>query len=90
MDKCMISAIRPPAARRRATGGEVRQLRRNRIRPDQPAAVPRGGDDRSSRALSAACLGCGGDIADVLVRLGSIWCHDCRGGAQPRLVNRAP
>ena len=28
----------------------------------------------------ASCLACGGPIADVLLSLGSIDCHDCRGG----------
>ena len=29
------------------------------------------------------CLACGGSIADVLVSLGSLTCHDCRGASSP-------
>ena len=29
------------------------------------------------------CVGCGGTIADVLSRLGSTRCHDCRDGVRP-------
>ena len=31
-------------------------------------------------AAGARCRACGGGIADVLLRLGSLDCHDCRGG----------
>jgi hypothetical protein len=29
------------------------------------------------------CLGCGGTIADVLWRLGSVRCHECRDRQRP-------
>jgi hypothetical protein len=40
---------------------------------------------RSARRLLTsipplACVECGGKIAEVLARLGSTRCHDCRGG----------
>jgi hypothetical protein len=31
------------------------------------------------------CIDCGGPIADCLVRLGSLRCHDCREGATSRM-----
>jgi hypothetical protein len=30
------------------------------------------------------CSDCGGPIAPILVRLGSVSCHDCRTGKHPR------
>jgi hypothetical protein len=37
------------------------------------------------------CVACGGAIADVLSRLGSTRCHDCRDGVQPgELVDSVP
>jgi hypothetical protein len=68
----------------------MRQLRQNGDHSDETAPAPRGGDGHSRPLVRAACLGCGGDIADVLVRLGSIWCHDCRGGGKSRVGGLPP
>jgi hypothetical protein len=45
-------------------------------------ALGNGNGDHGQR-----CLGCGGEIAVVLWRLGSILCHDCRSAG--RSVDRA-
>jgi hypothetical protein len=38
----------------------------------------------TSPRTSARCVECGGPIAAILVRLGSVSCHDCRTGKLAR------
>ena len=37
-------------------------------------------DGKSTNGRLVACVKCGGTVAEVLARLGSTRCHDCRGG----------
>jgi hypothetical protein len=68
--------------------GEVRRLRQG----ETPDSYARATASAGSRALAGvgpiACVGCGGTIADVLMRLGSTRCHDCRDGVQAEAAPR--
>lgn len=48
------------------------------------AAGRRPAAQASVRVSSTDCVECGGPIAAVLVRLGSVSCHDCRSGKLAR------
>jgi len=54
----------------------VRQERREDRRVVAMAAIDNGAP--LTRLPRAVCIDCGGKIAEVLARLGSTRCHDCR------------
>ena len=59
--------------------GTLRQDKRQDLYVPSPSNV--GG--RRTVVGPVLCVACGGTIADVLSRLGSTRCHDCRDGVRP-------
>jgi hypothetical protein len=63
---------------------KVRQLRQDE-REELHLASASGARFRARAVVGpVVCVGCGGTIAEVLSRLGSTRCHDCRDGVPPR------
>jgi hypothetical protein len=62
----------------------IRELLRQNERKELDLAGPSNAGGRSRAIVGpVVCVVCGGTIADVLSRLGSTRCHDCRDGVRP-------
>jgi hypothetical protein len=64
-------------------GAKLRQLRQEKGKDTYAASASGGGSRALAGVRPVVCVGCGGTIADVLSRLGSTRCHDCRDGVRP-------